>query len=112
MLFFARLNMYYHCDIEMQLKDIFKYVKIPKYKPRDNPLDLIDISDGRIYKNILQSEDGDFFKNNEAFSFLLNTDGISVCSKSKLTIWPFYLAVNEIPIAERFLIENMVLAGS
>jgi hypothetical protein len=102
--------MYYHPKIEKQIIEIFKNIKIPKYE-QDNSEDLTDIKDGTIYKNLLESEDGELFKNNEAFSFLLNTDGISVCSKSKLTIWPFFLAINEIPKEERFLIENMILAG-
>jgi hypothetical protein len=41
----------------------------------------------------------------------MNTDGISICTKSKLTIWPFYLAINEIIKEDRFIIQNMVLAG-
>jgi hypothetical protein len=102
--------MYYHPKIEKQIIEIFKNIKIPKYE-QDNSEDLTDIKEGTIYKNLLESEDGELFKNNEAFSFLLNTDGISVCSKSKLTIWPFFLAINEIPKEERFLIENMILAG-
>ena len=102
--------MYYHPKIEKQIIEIFKSIKIPKYE-LDNSEDLADIKDGTIYKNLLESEDGESFKNNEAFSFLLNTDGISVCTKSKLTIWPFFLAINEIPKEERFLIENMILAG-
>jgi hypothetical protein len=36
---------------------------------------------------------------------------ISTYNKSKITIWPFYLTINEIRIEERFLVENMVLAG-
>ncbi len=75
------------------MKNKLKFFK----KIKDNSEDLTDIKDGTIYKNLLESEDGESFKNNEAFSFLLNADGISVCTKSKLTIW--------------FLIENMILAG-
>ena len=86
--------MYYHPKIEKQIIEIFKNIKIPKYE-QDNSEDLTDIKDGTMYKNLLESEDAELFKNNEAFSFLLNTDGISVCSKSKLTIWPFFLAINE-----------------
>jgi hypothetical protein len=103
--------MYYHANIENQLKEIFKNASILKYKPSNNENELTDFIDGKIYRKLLESEDGELFKKNEAFSFIINTDGISVCSKSKLTIWPFYLAINEIPIEDRFLIENMVLAG-
>ena len=103
--------MYYHSNIEKQLIEIFKNVDMDKYKLKCNENELSDITDGRIYRKLLMSEDGDLFRKKEAFSFLLNTDGISVCSKSKLTIWPFFLALIELPKEERYLIENMVLAG-
>jgi hypothetical protein len=73
--------------------------------------ELVDVYDGRLYKELLASEDGESFKRKEAFCFLLNTDGISICDKSKITIWPIYLVINEIPIEERFCIKNVILAG-
>lgn len=104
--------MYYHCNIEKQLCEILKNVNLANPNlAKKSDFELTDITDGSIYKTLLQSEDGDLLKNHEAFTFLLNTDGISVCSKSKLTIWPFFLAINEIPKDERFLIENMILGG-
>ena len=42
---------------------------------------------------------------------ILNTDGVSLCTKSKLTMWPFFLAINECSKEDRFLINNVVLAG-
>jgi hypothetical protein len=36
---------------------------------------------------------------------MLNTDGISICDKSNLSIWPVYLAINE------FNIDNIIKAG-
>ena len=102
--------MYYHANIENQLREICQNASFLKYT-RNNETELTDFIDGQIYKNLIESEDGELFKRNEAFSLVLNTDGISVCNKSKLTIWPFYLAINEIHKEDRFLIENMVLAG-
>lgn len=72
---------------------------------------LKDVYDGRIYKSLLNSEDGQGFKRKEAFSLLINADGISSFEKPRLTIWPVYLVVNEIPIQERFRVENLALAG-
>ena len=40
---------------------------------------------------------------------MLNTDGASFCKKSKLTIWPVYLVINELPT--KFSLENVILAG-
>ena len=62
-------------------------------------------------KKLIQSENGILFQKNEAISLNLNADGISTLNKSKITILPFYLTINEIRIEERFLVENMVLAG-
>ena len=42
-------------------------------------------------------------------TFLLNTDGASICNKSGLTVWPVYLVVNE--LSNRFSLENVILAG-
>ena len=44
--------------------------------------------------------------------FLLNTDGISSNKKPKLTIWPVFLVINELPLEIRFLIDNTILAGN
>lgn len=72
---------------------------------------LYDICDGALYKTLLESEDGDAFKRKEAMTFLLNTDGASLCKSSKLTLWPVYLVINELPINIRFSPENVILAG-
>jgi hypothetical protein len=42
---------------------------------------------------------------------MLNTDGISICDKSNLSIWPFYLEINELNIGKRFCIDNIIIAG-
>ncbi len=84
---------------------------IEELKHNNNTSKLIDIRDGRIYKKLINSEHGNEFKNQTAFSFILNTDGISPMKKSKLTIWPVFLVINELPIESRFCIDNIILAG-
>ncbi len=106
------MNRYYYPNIEGQIIELINRVEIPPYKVNNNVDDLNDFKDGKIYRALLNSEDGKFFKNSEAFSFIMNTDGISPCSKSKLTIWPIYLTIGEIPLDNRFLIENTILAGN
>jgi hypothetical protein len=107
--------MFYYLDIEHQIKKIFSNVDLNKIRtptsiPTSTPTNnLSHISDGRLYKKMLNSDDGPYIKKKEAFSFLLNTDGISICKKSKLTIWPFYLTINELP--NQFDFENLILAG-
>ena len=42
----------------------------------------------------------------------MNTDGIALAEKSNLSLWPIFLAINEIPIEERFCIDNVIVAGN
>ena len=64
-----------------------------------------DVYDGKLYKSrgILSSGDN--------ISFMFNTDGAPVFKSSKMSIWPIYLVINELPINIRFNKENMILAG-
>ena len=34
-------------------------------------------------------------------SFLINTDGVPVFKSSKVSIWPLYLIINELPYGKR-----------
>jgi hypothetical protein len=74
--------------------------------------ELVDVYDGTIYKTLLESSDGTLIKTQKAFTFTINTDGISMCDKSKLDIWPVYLVINEIKAEYRYSIENVVIAGN
>jgi hypothetical protein len=105
--------MYYFLSIEQQLKRILGKLPFKTLDHQsDDSNDLIgDIRDGDLYKKLLDSEDGSFFKKKEALTFLINTDGASICQKSKLTIWPVYLTINELPSNIRFAPENVILAG-
>ena len=42
---------------------------------------------------------------------MFNTDGAPVFKSSKMSLWPIYLVVNELPISCRFNKENLILAG-
>lgn len=96
--------------IACQLKKIFR--RPLKFIDRTrNELYITDVTDGEIYRRLLQSPDGERLESNEAFTFLINTDGVSVCTKSDLSIWPIFLSINEIEIKLRFCLENMVVAG-
>jgi hypothetical protein len=64
--------------------------------------DIEDIYDGQIYKELYASDNGYLFERNEAFSFSINTDGVSVCDLSNITIRPIFLVINEIPLEKRF----------
>ena len=46
-----------------------------------------------------------------SLSFAFNTDGIPLFKSSKVSMWPVYLMINELPIAERKLRENVLFHG-
>ena len=73
--------------------------------------DISDVVDGFIYKNSTKSKLENCFDKEIILSFIINTDGISISDKSNITIWPIYLAINEIPKSTRFCINNMIIAG-
>jgi hypothetical protein len=100
-------------NIEKQLKIIlakFNWEDICSNKSTKDDL-LSGIHDGRLYDRISHNNIADGFSKKSAMTFLLNTDGISICNKSKLTIWPVYLVINELPAGKRYLVENVILAG-
>lgn len=108
-----RLVIYYYLDIEKQIHSIFNKIKYDDLNSQPSlNNELTDIKDGTLYKSILSSEDGESVKKNKAFTLTINTDGISICKKSKLTIWPVYLVINELPIQKRFSIDNVIIAGT
>ena len=70
-----------------------------------------DIYDGKLYCE-LAKEGGplsaDFPYN---ISLTWNTDGIPIFKSSKVSIWPMYLTINELPPKQRMQTENMILYG-
>ena len=65
-------------------------------------------SDGRIFKRIYKEEKkgpGDIY------TLSLSADGVSICEKSNLGIWPVYAVCNGLPKAYRFCPENVIILG-
>jgi hypothetical protein len=69
------------------------------------------VYDGKIYKQILKSEDDPLLINKRAFTLKINTDEIQISDKSRLSVWPVYFAINELPIEIRFSLENIKIGG-
>jgi hypothetical protein len=44
-------------------------------------------------------------------SLILNTDGVALYRSSKVSIWPVWAIVNELPPSKRFLRQHMLLLG-
>jgi hypothetical protein len=104
--------MFYHINIADQIRRIVKKTKLFETRGVKQSSCYQDITDGAVYKNILESKVGTFIRRKEAFTFVMNTDGISLAVKSNLSLWPIFLAINEIPIEDRFCIDNVIVAGT
>ena len=78
------------------------------YRKKKNPTDISDVYDGQNYKRIF---DEGFLAEENNISFCMNTDGVPVFISSKIQMWPVYLMINELPLAQRKLKENVVLYG-
>lgn len=109
-----RLSMYYNLSIEDQIKRILNKNNLfinADVEPNNDDNLICDIVNGKIYKSLLQDDVGRLIKAKKAFTLTLNTDGISVSMKSRITIWPIYLILNELPVDKRFCIDNVIIAG-
>jgi hypothetical protein len=107
------LSTYYYLSIEEQIKTLFKKGKLPISRSRFELIDkreeeiISDVYDGKIYKKYRTS----IQQSPNAYSLTINTDGVNLCDKSKLSIWPVYLVINELDSEERFYIYNTIIAG-
>lgn len=91
------------------LKTIFDYKLDAKSRKMRNSSTISDITNGKYYCELL--EEGNFLSDKYAISGMFNTDGIPLYKSSKVKLWPIFLAINEIPLSQRFSRDNMVLAG-
>ena len=58
-----------------------------------------DITDGVVYRKLLTNES---FTDGYNLTALLNTDGVSLFSSSKIELWPLYFVINELSPSTRF----------
>jgi hypothetical protein len=47
--------MYFHANIETQLKEVLKYASLLNYIEVKNQNEMADFTDGRIYKKLIES---------------------------------------------------------
>ena len=101
-------------SITEQIETLFKRGKLPlsrdKFFNIDNRNDetITDIYDCSIYKNYRSKISHSL----NSYSFTINTDGVSLCEKSNLAIWPVFLINNEQDYEERYYIYNTIIAGN
>lgn len=58
-----------------------------------------DIQDGKEYRKLY--ENNGCLSNTNNLSNLLNTDGVPIFKSSNTSVWPLFIAINEIPPKER-----------
>ena len=106
--------MHYCFNIENQIrklidKNIIVFNQISCISPISTTIS--DVVDSELYRNFLSTDQGKSVLNGNGFTLSLNTDGANPSNKSKISLWPVFLSVNEIPIEERYCIENVIVAG-
>ena len=101
-LFFQLSQLFSRKDFHIKLSHRFKRIK-------KSPGALEDIYDGKLYTRY--SSKGGFLDSPDNISLMWFTDGVPLFKSSKVSIWPLFLAINELPIQERFRQENMLFAG-
>jgi hypothetical protein len=62
-----------------------------------NSMELRDIYDGEGYKRHIS-----YLSNPAHVSLLLNTDGVALYRSSKVSIWPVWAVINELPPSKRY----------
>ena len=68
-----------------------------------------DIDDGELYRSF--SQKNGFLDDPNNVSFMWYMDGVPLFKSSKVSIWPMFLSINELPYSERIKPENMLFAG-
>ncbi|XP_066584839.1 uncharacterized protein [Prorops nasuta] len=96
-----------------QLRELFKrkgFYDILQYRfRRETKRNVIsDVYDGSIYKFWVNNG---FLSNPHNISFSWYTDGVPVFKSSKISMWPFFLTINELPFKMRKLKQNTLLIG-
>jgi hypothetical protein len=93
--------------LQQVLKTIEKYIDYVVQKKSSTGI-ISDVHDGLILNDEIQKLCGD---NEILLSFTLNTDGIKMFNNSRSSVWPLQLYQNYIPANQRYIPENIILAG-
>lgn len=96
-----------------QLQTLFRrkhfYSSLSHHLSRNTSDTISDIYDGNLYKEFCKSHDSCSSEFN--ISFMWYTDVVPLFKSSKVSMWPLFFVINELPYEKRFLKENMVYAG-
>ncbi|XP_066923710.1 uncharacterized protein [Clytia hemisphaerica] len=89
--------------------DFFESLQYRFKRVKQNEEGIEDIYDGSLYQNNWSK--GCNLSNPYNISFTWNTDGVPLFKSSKISLWPIYLVINELPPNIRYKSENMIFAG-
>lgn len=99
--------------VKCQLQNFFKaegfYESLQGRFKRQKQCDYEDIYDGEVYKKLFEGQGP--LSNTNNISFVLNTDGAPIFKSNNVSMWPIFLAINELPCNRRFTRDNMIFAG-
>jgi len=107
------VHSFLHFPLEPQIAKLYNrpgFVQDIQYKRtrvKLNKDNVEDIYDSKCY----QDAEKDYLSEIYNISFMCNTDGLQIFESSLMSMWVFYLVVNELPPHKRFLTENMLVAG-
>lgn len=94
---------FYLCSIKQQIQQLLAipgfYSKLKEEKLK-NIYSFSNTKYGEILKEIA----------NDSFTMIINTDGVCTPNKN-LSLWPFVLILNELPVRDRRYLENVTIAG-
>ncbi|PIK61500.1 hypothetical protein BSL78_01513 [Apostichopus japonicus] len=79
------------------------------HRKKSDPKNIEDLYDGIQYRR--HSHNGGFLDNKNNISFMWYTDGCPIFKSSRLSMWPLYFVINELPLNKRLLKENLIYAG-
>lgn len=69
---------------------------------------MCDVYDGLNYKKAF---DWGFLSDPNTVSFSINTDGVQIFKSATVSMWPVFMTMNELPMSERVLKENIIYYG-
>lgn len=64
-----------------------------------------DVYDGTNYREAFRKG---FLSDPNSISFSLNTNGVQIFKSSMVSMWPVYMLINDMPLSERKLKENII----
>ncbi|CAB4011818.1 Hypothetical predicted protein [Paramuricea clavata] len=87
--------------------------KCEEWRSRDIPVDkMVDVYDGKIWKDFLTFDGKDFLNSFRNYGFMLNFDFFQPMKRRKdYSVGVFYLVLLNLPRAERFKWENVIIIG-